>query len=471
MAIPIDEFFTESGNFIQDEESNLYSFYYNLLERANLLKDDTSSGSEIDINVLIQQIEQLIEPGVSKSQISNSTTPITNETSHDATLSYLKGKIGDRFERYINDELTLSEFIYGKNGSEEGPSGQGKDYDRIYALYSIGVFNLFKHSTSKGMAFRVNNGKMQNVYIKSVTDNTFTVSYHLNGDQAQDFIEGKVYTLYIANWQVLAQEIQEYIDFLVNLANNLGKLFDDLLNFTYPSEFMGLDISTLPIGTLIDLGTNYKPRSFTDREMLDVIKYFALIIKKMVKSFKTFLETQPKNDVLNAAVQSLEILNNLLTGVLILVNISATILDVVTICREILPKFEILASIIGAWLNPALLSKLGGIFMQEGQKIVDKAIVDVEKQITSYLFKIPVPLPTFILDFFLDPQPIPKAGDSNITAAVKLQARAFGDAVDDAQTASDAALESIKNYKLKESPPKEASNSKPTSSAKKAKDL
>jgi hypothetical protein len=443
----LDEYSTEVGNFLKKLDSDLYTTLYPASDRTDLVPDETSSGSEIDLEALRANIE------IALDTTSESTSfPLYSEESRQLALEYLKAKIRAKYDQYLNDEITLAEFI---------ASNSSKDYNLVFAYYSIGVFNLYRHGLSPGMVFLVlNKNKVRSVYIKTVTDNTFTVSYHKNGIQAQDFIEDTTYTFFLANWAALADEITEYIKNLTLLADKFNQMLKDILNFKYPTDFMGLNISTIPIGTLIKLGTAYKPRTFTDREMLDVIKYFALIIKKMVNAFNKLLEAQPKDPLIANSIDALNNLSTILDVVVKLVNISATVADIVAICRRLAPKAEILANIIGAWMNPALLSKLIPIFIQEGQKIVSQIIADVEKEITEYLFKLPVPVPTLILDFFLDPKPIPPAGDTALVADINNIASNFGRKVDEVKQSSDQAIKSVVDYKLKEAPPRAQSNQK-----------
>jgi hypothetical protein len=452
----LDEFSTEVGSFIKDEEST----------RANLIPID-NSGSEEDFERARRELEA-------------SLTTFTPRD-HENNLEYMKKKLRTRFEKYLNDEITLSEFYSGKE----------KDYDNITALHSIGVFNLYRHGLTTGMMFFVTKETgasttnpitgeiielkvVQVVYIKSVTDNTFTISYTKNGNQAEDFKEKVYYTFYIANLKNLQKEIEEYIAYLTELANKFNRLLEDILNFKYPTEFLGLDISTIPIGTLLKLGSEYKPRTFTDREMLDVIKYFALAIRKIVIAINKLARQQNSKDpiILNS-IDALGKLDLFLFVIIRVVDISATINDIVEIAKEVIPKFQILADIIQAWQNPAIMPKLAGIFMQEAQKAVEQGIQDIEKAIVEYLFSLPVPVPTIILDFFLDPKPIPAAGFGELITNIRSYTDPFKSWVDSTKTQSDDTLKAIADYKLKEAEPLPLTTSSvpPSSSTKPAKDL
>ena len=422
----LDQFSSESGDF----ESLLSKALNSLYARNNIGKvtgDESGSATEVGSTSL----KDLTSSDLYRRSLQGASQANADELHTQSSIEYLNTKIRSRFQRYLDGDITLTDFL----------SNNDSDFDTITSLNSLGVMNCYKHGLSIGMQFTTTIfGKETKLFVISITDNTFTLSLFPGGVPFYSFEEGVTYILSLINNPGITAAVAAIKEQWASMA----AWWDKLNSTEYPKTFLGLDISSVPIGILIKLGNSYTGRTFSNREILDVIKYFSIILRKMITFFEKNAAQNPTAN--SGQIHMLEGLNNLVGIITNIVDISATILDVVEIVKEVLPKFQILAKILGAWLNPTLLLEAGQMLLSQMQTGVTKIINQIYSQIESAVFNFRVPVPTFMMDFFLSPQPLPKAGLGFVTDFAKKSASSIGSSLTGLDSSSDAGIKAITDY-------------------------
>jgi len=445
--ILIDQFSSEVGEFFSVFQE-LKKTAYDLSQSAKVSYSDDIVGDE---DTSLADFLASITGSTTSAGITNPLDLTTNPTVYNSesthtekAISFLEKKIKDRLDLYLDDKITLIDFL----------SNNEKDFDNVLAKNSLGVLNSYKHGLSIGLQLTATVGNKQlRFFIVEITENTFRLSLFPNGVPFTNFQEGIDYVLSIVNNQEITDKINGFKAWYAAKALQWQQLWDkyDPLKAVWPTDFFGLDITAIPVGNLIQMGNDYSPKTFSNREWIDVIKYFTLVVKKIIHHFE--LTEKNKTNKTQQEIDRLKLLvslNKFLKAFITLLDIIASVEDIIKFIQDNKPNFEILSKLIGAWMNPAFLLEAGMLFIQMAQKQFDSLIEGIKTQLENYLLAIPIPLPVFLVDFLLKPGPLPSAGLGFIKDGLSQAQSAVQSTIDFLSPINDSIVNSMTERNLRE---------------------